>query len=101
MRILFVLTLGVFAATGGCMSDAKSSSNGARPSNGAHTLTYDCSGLGKGWGDCTEKAEAQCGVHNYTIVSQNGEAQERGTGGNSEMKRTLAVSCMHQQRNGQ
>ena len=89
MRILVLLTLGILAATGaGCMSEVKSS----KP---AKTLTYDCSGLGKGWGDCTEKADAQCGVHNYTIVSQNGEAEGKGSSGSTEMKRTLVISCMH------
>ena len=89
MRVFALLTLGVLAASGGgCMSDVKSS-------NDAKTFTYDCSGLGKGWGDCNEKADAQCGVHNYTIVSQNGESQNKGTSGNTEMKRTLVVSCKH------
>lgn len=87
MRAFTLLTLGVLAATGtGCMSDVKSS-------DGAKTFTYDCSGLGKGWGDCTEKADAQCGVRNYTIVSQKGSADEKGASGNTEMKRTLVVSC--------
>ena len=87
MRTLALLTLGVLAVTSaGCMSDVKSS-------NHAKTFTYDCSGIGKGWGDCNEKADAQCGVRNYTIVSQNGEAENKGVSGNTEMKRTLVVSC--------
>jgi hypothetical protein len=86
MRIFTLLTLGVLAtAATGCMGDVKSSSE--------KTFTYDCSGLGKGWGDCTEKADAQCGAHNFAIVSQNGEAEGKGAGGNTEMKRTLVVSC--------
>ena len=87
MRVLTLLTLAALtAAATGCMSDVKSS-------DGARTFTYDCSGLGKGWGDCTEKADAQCGARNYTIVSQNGEAESKGASGNTEMKRTLVVSC--------
>ena len=87
MRVSTLLTLGVLAAAGtGCMSDLKSS-------NGGKTFSYDCSGLGKGWGDCTEKADAQCGLHSYTIVSRNGDAEGKGAGGNTEMKRTLVVSC--------
>jgi hypothetical protein len=87
MRMFALLTFGVLAAaSAGCMSDVKSSS-------GAKTFTYDCSGLGKGWGDCNEKADAQCGAGKYTIVSQNGEAESKGIGGNTEMKRTLVVSC--------
>ena len=86
MRISILLTLAVLAAAStGCMSDTKS--------NGGKTFTYDCSGLGKGWGDCTEKAEAQCGVRNYNVISQNGDATGKGTSGNTEMKRTLVVSC--------
>jgi hypothetical protein len=89
MRTLALLTLGVLAvASAGCTSDVKSS-------NQAPTFTYDCSGLGKGWGDCNEKADAQCGVGKYTIVSQNGEAGNKGVSGNTEMKRTLVVSCKH------
>jgi hypothetical protein len=89
MRVFTLLTLGVLAAAGtGCMSDMKSS-------DGARTFTYDCSGLGKGWGDCTEKADAQCGVRNYTIVSRKGDAEDKGASGNTEMRRTLVVSCNH------
>ena len=89
MRVFTLLTLGVLAIAGaGCMSDVKSS-------DGPSTFTYDCSGLGKGWGDCTEQADAKCGVRNYTIVSQKGGAEDKGAGGNSEMKRTLVVSCKH------
>ncbi|GAC1412814.1 MAG: hypothetical protein NVSMB6_14710 [Burkholderiaceae bacterium] len=87
MRISALLTFGAFvAASTGCMSDVKSS-------NVAKTFTYDCSGLGKGWGDCAEKADAQCGPHNYTTVSRNGDTENKGASGNTEMKRTLVVSC--------
>lgn len=87
MRTLFVLTLGtvVLAATG-CMSDMKSSDN-------AKTHSYDCSGLGKGWGDCTKKADAECGANSYAVVSRTGESDEKSSSGNTEMKRTLVVSC--------
>jgi hypothetical protein len=87
MRMLVPLMIAaVAAASAGCMGDVKSS-------NGARTFSYDCSGLGKGWGDCSEKANAQCGVRNYTVVSQVGDAEGKGTGGNTEMKRTMVVSC--------
>jgi len=87
MRVFTVLTLGILAAAGtGCMSGVKSSEE---------TFTYNCSGLGKGWGDCSEKADKQCGVRNYTIVSQKGGADDKGSSGNTEMKRTLVVSCKH------
>jgi hypothetical protein len=89
MRVLMLLTLGVLAAAStGCMNEVKTS-------DGANTFTYDCSGLGKGWGDCTAKADAQCGAHNYTTVSQKGDAENKGASGNTEMKRTLVVSCKH------
>jgi hypothetical protein len=79
-----LLLVGVLAVAGaGCMSDV---------TQHGKTFTYDCSGLGKGWGDCAEKADAQCGAHNYTIVSRNGEAEGKHEG-NTEMKRTLVVSC--------
>lgn len=89
MRIFALLTLGVVTAAGaGCMGDVKSS----KPTR---TFTYDCSGVDQGWGDCAKKADAQCGAHNYATVSQNAEAGNKATGGNTEMKRTLVVSCKH------
>jgi len=88
MRIYTVLTLAALAAAGaGCTSSVKPSE--------PLTFTYDCSGLGKGWGDCNEKADAQCGAHNYTIVSQKGDAEGKNTSGNTEMRRTLVVTCKH------
>ena len=84
MRTLILLTLGIGAvAAGGCMSDMKSS-------NIQHT--YDCSGPGKGWGDCTSKADAECGANQYAVVSRTGGADDKSTG-NTEMKRTMTVSC--------
>ena len=88
MRVLAVLTLVTLAAAGsGCTESVKPS--------GPQTFTYDCSGLGKGWGDCNEKADAQCGAHNYTVVSQKGDAEGKSSSGNTEMRRTLVVTCKH------
>jgi len=56
-------------------------------------LSYDCSGAGKGWGDCREKADAQCGANNYTVISGEGGAQPANASGNTEMKRVLVVTC--------
>jgi hypothetical protein len=86
MRATTILLVTILAtAASGCMTNTKS--------DGGKTFTYDCSGLGKGWGDCTAKADAQCGARNYTIISQTGAADEKGASGNTEMKRTLVVSC--------
>ena len=87
MRALALFTLGALAAAGtACTSSGVKSAD--------HAFTYDCSGLGKGWGDCTEKAEAQCGgPRSYTIVSQKGDAEAKNASGNTEMKRTLVVTC--------
>ena len=84
-KIVVLLVIILAASASGCMTNTKS--------DGGKTFTYDCSGLGKGWGDCTEKADAQCGARNYSIISQTGGADEKGTSGNTEMKRTLVVSC--------
>jgi hypothetical protein len=85
MRAFTLLTLGVLAAAGsGC-------TNSVKPAE--QTFSYDCSGLGKGWGDCTAKADAQCGAHNYTTISQKGDAEGKSASGNTEMKRTLVVAC--------
>ncbi len=89
MRVSAMLALATLAvaATGCSTSDVKST--------GPQTFTYDCSGLGKGWGDCNEKADAQCGAHNYTVLSQKGDADGKNSSGNTEMRRTLVVSCKH------
>ena len=87
MRTLFVLTLAIAAAAAtGCMSDTKTSDV---------THTYDCSGPGKGFGDCTAKADAECGANQYAVVSRAGESSAKSATGNSEMKRTMVVSCKH------
>ncbi|HEV8464981.1 MAG TPA: hypothetical protein VGQ63_08250 [Pseudolabrys sp.] len=91
MRIFTVLTLATLAAAGAGCSSGTGSVKTAEP----HTFTYDCSGTGKGWGDCNEKADAQCGAHNYTVISQKGDADGKSSSGNSEMRRTLVVSCKH------
>jgi hypothetical protein len=86
MRAYTMLTLTVLvAAVAGC-------SMGQSHSNSPQTFTYDCSGLGKGFGDCTEKATAQCGSRGFNVVSQTGDAAPSGNG-STEMKRTLVVSC--------
>ena len=85
MRIVNLMMLSMLAAAAtGCMTDTKSSDK---------TFTYDCSGLGKGWGDCTQQADTQCGAHNYRVVSRTGEAGDKGSTGTTEMKRTMVVSC--------
>ena len=85
MRMPNVLMLGILAAAiAGCMSDVKAPGK---------TLSFDCSGIGKGWGDCSEKADAQCGAHHYTVVSREGAAEGKSDDRNTEMKRTLVVSC--------
>src|SRR5258708_5175589 len=86
MRVFTLLTLGVLAAIGAGCANVKSPEQ---------TFTYDCSGLGKGFGDCTEKADAQCGARNYTVVSRKGDAEGKDTSGNTEMKRTMVVTCKH------
>ena len=88
MRTLFILTLSALAATvTGCMSEVRTSDKNS---------TYDCSGLGRGWGDCTQKADAECGARNYTVVSRMGAADEKDSSGNTEMKRTMVVRCNRQ-----
>lgn len=86
MRMKALICAAVLAASAsGCMTDVK-------PGAGK-TFTYDCSGLGKGWSDCTDKADKQCGAHNYETVSQTGASDDKGAGGTTEMKRTLVVAC--------
>jgi hypothetical protein len=86
MRTNALICAAVLAVSAsGCMTGTKTGPG--------KTFTYDCSGLGKGWGDCTDKADKQCGAHNYETISQTGSSDEKGAGGNTEMKRTLVVAC--------
>jgi hypothetical protein len=84
MRAHASFTLAVLVA-----SMASCSSDQSRP----QTHTYDCSGPGNGFGDCTEKAKAQCGSRGCNIVSQTDDAAAPSGSGTTEMKRTLVVSC--------
>jgi hypothetical protein len=84
LAISLIVSLAALAS--GCMSDSPRSSGGK-------THTYDCSGAGKGWGDCTAKADAECGANNYTTVAQNGDAGASASSGKSEMKRSLVITC--------
>jgi hypothetical protein len=59
---------------------------------GVKTMTYDCSGVGKGWDDCTKQADAQCGAKGYDIVTRKIDSQNTASG-TSEMSRVLTVSC--------
>jgi hypothetical protein len=86
MRRNIIALLVICACSAGCMTDTKSKSNDHK------TYTYDCSGLGQGWGDCTDQADKQCGPHNYSTVSQNGSPDAKGDG-TTQMKRTLVVTC--------
>jgi len=84
MRTLFTLLIvGAAVAASGCMSGTKKAGN----------FSYDCSGAGKGWGDCREKADAQCGANNYTVISGEGGAENADASGNTAMKRVLVVTC--------
>lgn len=85
MRTIALLLMIVFATS------LSSCTTNTKPNGGK--FSYDCSGLGKGWGDCTEKADAQCGAKKYDIISQTGSADEKGANGNTEMRRTLVVVC--------
>ena len=79
---LFVVSIASLGT--GCAMTGKTTSG--------KTMTYDCSGAGKGWDDCTKQADAQCGPNSYTIVSRKIDSQSTASG-TSEMSRVLTVSC--------
>jgi hypothetical protein len=86
MRMYTCIVALVFGLAGsGCMSDTRTTSTTRN--------SYDCSGTGKGWDDCTRQADAQCGTNNYSVISGKGDVRDTAPGGNSEMKRTLVVTC--------
>ena len=78
----FAGALVVATLLSGCMANARDGSS-----------SYECSGAGKGWGDCRKMADARCGVDNYTVISGEGGAEPAKAGGNTEMKRVLVVRC--------
>ena len=85
MRTSLLLLVASIASLGtGCAMTAKTTSG--------KTMTYDCSGAGKGWDDCTKQADAQCGSGGYTVVSRKIDSQSTASG-TSEMSRVLTVSC--------
>lgn len=82
MRIVSVLLLAAATMTG-CATDNHRSAN--HPS-------FDCSGAGKGWDDCTKQADALCGAKGYDVISRNIDSTS-GASSNSQMKRELVVAC--------
>jgi hypothetical protein len=85
MRSLIVLLVITLAATAtGCATTGKNASG--------KSLTFDCSGAGHGWDECTKKAEAACGAKGFDVVKRNIDSQSTSSG-TSEMKRELDVSC--------
>jgi hypothetical protein len=81
MRILSMLFLA--AAVSGCASDGHGSSR---------RLSFNCSGAGKGWDDCSKQADTQCGANGYAVVARNIDSVSTASGTN-EMKRELVVTC--------
>ncbi|MEP6484022.1 MAG: hypothetical protein ABJB01_06200 [Rudaea sp.] len=55
-------------------------------------MTFDCSGAGHGWDECTQKAQTACGAKGFDVVKRNIDSQSTSSG-TSEMKRELQVSC--------
>ena len=85
MRSLIVLLVVTLAATAtGCAMNNKTVAS--------KSLTFDCSGAGHGWDECTKKAEAACGTKGFDTVKRNIDSQSTSSG-TSEMKRELSVSC--------
>ena len=83
MRFVSLVLL-TTVAIAGCATDSHTSS-------GRH-LTFNCSGAGKGWDDCTKQADAQCGAKGYDTLARNIDSVT-GASGTSEMKRELVVAC--------
>ena len=85
MRFLSILIVIAVAAVSGCATDGHGSSSGRR-------LSFNCSGVDKGWDDCTKQADTQCGAKGYTVMARNIDSVSAPSG-TSEMKRELVVTC--------
>jgi len=82
MRTASILLLAAFTVAG-CATDTHR--------NGV-PLSFNCSGAGNGWDDCTKQADAKCGATGYDVVKRNIDSVS-GASGTSEMKRELIVTC--------
>ncbi len=83
MRLPPILLIVAVATVSGCATDGHHS---------GRRLSFNCSGVGKGWDDCTQQADAQCGAKGYDIVARNIDSTSSASG-TSEMKRELVVTC--------
>jgi hypothetical protein len=86
MRFLSILIVVAVAAVSGCATDGHGSSSSGR------RLSFNCSGVDKGWDDCTKQADTQCGAKGYTVMARNIDSVSAPSG-TSEMKRELVVTC--------
>ena len=82
MRIVSILLLAA-ATLAGCATDNH---------RGGNQVSFNCSGAGTGWDDCTKQADAKCGAKGYDVVKRNIDSVT-GASGTSEMKRELVVTC--------
>jgi hypothetical protein len=73
----------LFAAAAGCATNNHRS---------GVNQTFNCSGTGTGWDDCTKQADALCGARGYDVVERNLDSVT-GASGISETKRELVVAC--------
>ena len=84
MRLIFVLMVtAAVAAVSGCATD---------PHHDGRRLSFNCSGVDKGWDDCTKQADTQCGAKGYNVLARNIDSASSPSG-TSEMKRELVVTC--------
>ncbi|HEX4480533.1 MAG TPA: hypothetical protein VH082_06970 [Rudaea sp.] len=84
MRIFSIALIVAMMMISGCATDSHSNT-------GRH-LSFNCSGAGKGWDDCTKQADAQCGAKGYDVVARNIDSVSSASG-TSETKRELVVAC--------
>ena len=85
MRTTSILSTSILlvVAMAGCATD--------NHRTGMHQ-SFNCSGPGKGWDDCTKQADAQCGAKGFDVIARNIDSVS-GASGTSEMKRELVVAC--------
>jgi hypothetical protein len=88
MRVFTVLTLATLAAAAtGCTSSVKSSE--------PQTFTYDCSGLGKAGATAMKKRTLSVAPTTTRSCPRRATRRARTASGNTEMRRTLVVTCKH------
>ena len=90
-RLFLMLTLAMLA---GCAASAKTHAR-----HGVSGVEVDCSGLGSSWEKCEKRADRECRMQGYKVVTKSSDAKEEdggylfGWNPAGYLTRTMLVIC--------